>query len=441
MKKELNSILFIILGMVFNVSAQEVMNLPKAISTGLENNYDIEVADRFILIAENNDSWARAGRGPIIDLNGSFNNNLVNDNNPASFLQGTYYGGSLGTSLNVQWVLFSGGRIKIAKDRLGTLVDQEKLLKNTAIHDLLYNIYQQYYAVLFQQERKEVLQSSLDLSKSRLAYEQERRNFGATNSYNLIQFENAVISDSINLVNQTQSVEIAKRQLYNVLDIEGRGDYAFEDRLSIMPEEIEVERLRKILSEDNYTLKTLEMTAALNQINTKLEEANDRLSVSLSTSVGYNRNGFKFFAENENTGEPFPFIQSNRFNGNVAVNVAYNLYDGGVQKTNIQNAKIQEDIDQVNILAAKMELNNQLDMLIENYNLQKDQVFLADEQIQIASRNLEMTDERFKTGQVTSIDFRNVQVQFLNAAFNKVNTMYNLILAKSEIDYLVGRFN
>jgi len=441
MKKEISSIVLFLLGVVFNAPAQEVMNLPKAISIGLENNYDIKVADRFILIAENNDSWARAGRGPIIDLNGSFTNNLVNDNNPASFLQGTYYGGSLGTSLNVQWVLFSGGRIKIAKDRLGSLVEQEALFKNNAIHDLLFNIYQQYYAVIFQQERKEVLQSSLNLSKSRLAYEQERRNFGATNSYNLIQFENAVITDSINLVNQIQSIDVAKRQLYNILDLEGQADFRFEDRLSIMPEEIEVDRLRRVLSEENYTLKTLEMTAALNQINTKLEEANDRLSVSLSTSVGYNRNGFKFFAVNENTGEDFPFIQSNRFNGNVAVNLTYNLYDGGVQQTNIQNARIQEDIDQINILEAKTELNNQLDILIANYDLQRSQVFLADEQIQIASRNLDMTGERFKAGQVTSIDFRNVQVQFLNAAFNKVNTMYNLILAKSEIDYLVGRFN
>jgi outer membrane protein TolC len=100
-----------------------------------------------------------------------------------------------------------------------------------------------------------------------------------------------------------------------------------------------------------------------------------------------------------------------------------------------------EEIDQMNILESKAELNNQLDILMENYNLQRQQLFLADEQIQVAQRNLQMTEERFKAGQMTSIDFRNVQVQYLNAAFNKVNTMYNLILAKSEIDYLVGRFD
>ena len=95
----------------------------------------------------------------------------------------------------------------------------------------------------------------------------------------------------------------------------------------------------------------------------------------------------------------------------------------------------------MNILEAKAELNNQLDILIANYDLQRKQIILADQQIQVAQRNLQMTEERFKAGQVTSIDFRNVQVQFLSAAFNKVNTMYNLILAKSEIDYLVGRFD
>lgn len=424
-----------------NIKAQEDMSLQKSISIGLENNYDIKVADRYILIAENNDTWARAGKGPVVDLNGTFSNNFTNDNNPASFLQGTYYTGSLGASANLQWVIFSGGRIKIAKDQLGAFVDQEKLEKNVAVHDLMLTIYQQYYEVIFQQERLEVLESNLALSKTRLAYEEARRNYGATNSYNLIQFENAILDDSITLVNQLQSIEIAKRQLYNTLDMEGNQNYIFRDRLSTSVEEIDVARLRKIMSEENYTLKTLDMIASINQLNTKLEEANNRPTISFTSSIGANRNGFKFFADNPNTGEPFAFNQSNRFTGGVAVNLNYNLYDGGVREANIQNARILEDIDQMNILEAKAELNNQLDILIANYDLQRKQLILADQQIQVAQRNLQMTEERFKAGQVTSIDFRNVQVQFLSAAFNKVNTMYNLILAKSEIDYLVGRFD
>jgi outer membrane protein TolC len=424
-----------------SVIAQEEMTLQKAISVGLENNYDIKIADRYILIAENNNTWARAGKSPIIDLNGTFNNNLTNDNNPASFLQGTYYTGSLGGSFNLQWVIFSGGRIKIAKEQFGAFVDQEKLEKNVAIHELIFNIYQQYFDVLYQQERKQVLLSNLSLSKSRLSYEKSRRSYGATNSYNLIQFENAILNDSINLVNQLQSIEIAKRQLYNTLDIEGIQDFVFRDRLSTTTEEIEVASLRNILSEENYTIKTLDMIASINQLNTRLEEANNRPTISISSSIGANRNGFQFFADNPNTGEPFGFNQSNRFTGGVALNLNYNLYDGGVRKANIQNARIMEDIDQMNILEAKAELNNQLDILMANYNLQRQQLFLADEQIQVAQRNLQMTEERFKAGQMTSIDFRNVQVQYLNAAFNKVNTMYNLILAKSEIDYLVGRFD
>lgn len=421
--------------------AQEEMSLQKSISIGLENNYDIKVADRFILIAENNDTWARAGRGPVIDLNGTFSNNFTNDNNPASFLQGTYYTGSLGASANLQWVIFSGGRIKIAKEQFGAFVDQEKLAKNVAVHDLILTIYQQYYDVLFQQERKEVLESNLGLSKTRLAYEEARRKYGATNSYNLIQFENAILSDSITLVNQMQTVEIAKRQLYNTLDLEGNQGFIFRDQLSTTVEEIDVENLRNIMSEENYTLKTLNMISSINQLNTKFEETNNRPSISFSSSVGTNRNGFKFYADNPNTGEPFAFNQSNRFTGGVALNLSYNLYDGGVRDANIQNARITEDIDQLNILEAKAELNNQLDILIANYDLHRQQLFLANEQIQVAQRNLQMTEERFKAGQVTSIDFRNVQVQFLNAAFNKVNTLYNLILAKSEIDYLVGKFN
>ena len=422
------------------LSAQEQMTLEKAISIGLENNFGIKIADQYIQIAEQNNTWARAGKTPTVDLNGSFTNTFVNDNNPASFLQGSYYNGSLGATVDAQWVVYNGGRIKIAKDQLSMAVSQEKLSKDQNIHALLRTIYQQYYAVIFLQEQQLVLENNLKLSKDRLAYEATKKEFGASNSYNLLQFETAVLTDSTSMVSQMQNIEVAKRNLYNSLDMSNIVDYQFRERLSVLPEPIDEEKLQEVLSEENYTLKSLEMIASLNRLNTLLSEAARKPTVTLSGSVGLAENAFKFFADNPNTGEPFPLIWSTRFNGGLNARANWNLYDGGLRKTNIQTAKLQEEIDQMSLLEATAELNNQLDILISNYNNQRTLLQLSEEQINITNRNLEMTEERFKNGQLSSLDFRNVQTQSLNAAFNKVNAMYNLILTKSEIDFLVGKF-
>ncbi len=419
---------------------QQVMSLEKALSIGLENNFGIQIADKFIQIAENNNTWARAGKTPTVDLNGVFNNNLTTDNNPASFLQGTFYNGSLGATINANWVLYNGGRIKLNKDQLDLAVSQEKLNKSSDINLLFRTIYQQYYEVVFQQEQLAVLNQVLSLSQDRLAYETTKKEFGSSNAYNLLQFESAVLADTNAIVSQEQRVEVAKRNLNNTLDIDGYESHNYSDRLSINPEEIDIDKLKQVLSEENYTLKSLEMIATLNQLNTGIAKAANKPTVSVSGSVGFAENGFKFFADDPNTGDPFPFLWSNRITGGVNANLSWNLYDGGVRNDNIQSAKMQEEIDQLTILEAKAELNNQLDILIDNYYNQVALLQLTDRQIRITQQNLNITEERFKAGQLTSLDYRNVQNQYLNAAYSKVGAIYSLLITKSEIDFIVGIF-
>jgi len=437
---QMSKIIFFLL-LSYVISGQEIMTIEKAISIGLNNNYGIQIADKNIEIAEQNNTWARAGKTPTVDLVGSFTNNLVNDNNPASFIQGVYYSGSLSAGLNANWVVYNGGRIKINKEQLELAIDQQQLNKLTDINELFRNIYQQYYEVIFQKEQLEVLRQVARLSQDRLSYEETKKEFGASNSYNLIQFESAIIADSNAIVTQKQLIETAKRTLYNTLDLAEYKNYSFEERLSIVPEEIEGNKLKELMSEENYTLKSLQMIASINKLNTGLAKASRKPTISISGGITFAENGFKIFSDNPNSGDPFPFLLANRLSGNLNANLSYNLYDGGVRKDDIQSAQLQEEVDQLNIIQAKAELNNQLDILIANYKNQLEVLTLTDQQIQVANRNLEITEERFKSGQISSLDYRNVQNIYLNAAFAKVGSIYGLLITKSEIDFLVGLYS
>jgi len=432
----------ILIGLFTSVQfwAQESMTLPKAIAIGLENNFAIKISDKNIEIADNNNSWAMAGKTPTLDLNGTFSNSYTNDNNPASFLQGAFYNGSLGGTLDAQWLVLNGGRVRILKNQFESLADRERLSRDQQIHDLLRDIATQYYGVILQEERLEALREIFELSKDRFAYEQTKKEYGASNSYNLIQFKNNIVSDSTNLINQEIQIEITKRNFYQLLDMVDLVEYSFDEKLITLPETMDREALQEKLTEKNYTLKTLIILQGLSQLNSQLEESARKPTLAITGSLGFSENGFKFFADNPNTGDPFEFIFSNRFNARLSANLNWNLYDGGVIKTNIKNAKIQEEINQLSYLDAQAELSTQLDILLSNYNNQIELVKLSETQFSLSEENLLMTEERFKAGQVSSLDYRNVQNQLLNATFNKVNTVYQLILAKIDIDYLVGSF-
>jgi len=79
-------------------------------------------------------------------------------------------------------------------------------------------------------------------------------------------------------------------------------------------------------------------------------------------------------------------------------NVSLNLFDGGNRKASIQNAKR-------------------------------------------ATRNFGMTEERFKPRRVSSLSFRDVYSQLLATSFRENSAIFNLILTKSSIDFLVGKYD
>ncbi len=433
-------ILLLLAGMSLKMTAQEDMSLEKAISLGLEKNFQIKIDESNVRIAENNNTWGRAGRGVSVDLNGSATLSMTNDNNPASFLNGSYFVAGLGGSVDANWLVLSGGRVRIAKDQLDLFVEQQKQLQSVSAHNVIRDIIQAYYAVLLQQERLIVVEDLISLSKDRLAYEESKKEFGASNSFNLLQFQNAVLSDSVNIVSQHNQIDIAKRRLYSLLSISADENYQFSERLSVQVEDIDLEQLSLTLEEESPSIRSLMILEELNKLNTQLEQAARKPTLSINATAGLSEGYFKFFGDNPQTGAPLKGQFSNRMNIGLGANLNWNLTDGGVRSANIENAKINEEINQLDIMDARLQLTNQLHILAQNYKDQKDLLLLSEQQISLSEKNLAISEERFKLGQISSIDFRAIQTQYLNTAFNKVNAIFNLLISKSEIDWLVGVF-
>lgn len=432
---------WLILGLVVTSFAQEDLSLEGCYALALENNFQIKIDEANIKLATHNDSWARTGKYPTIDLNGTFNVNLVTDNNPASFLRGTYFAGGIGPSVDLQWLVFGGGRVGILKEQLSTLTLQQIAAASINVQEILRQVTLSYHNVLLQQEQLAVLQEVFRLSQDRLEYEEARQEFGASSSFQLLQFEEAVIADSTNVIRQRQAWQTAKRNLFALLLVDLSSPYEFSDRLSVVPEELDRSSLQTALSEDNPTIRSLIVAHQLDEINARLEETNKKPSFAFGASIGWTENYFKFFADDPNTGDQFPGVFSNRLNLGANASIGWNLYDGGLIKENIESAKMQAEIGQLEILRAEADLVNQLDILVENYRDELVLLELSDDQIRVSQDNLSISEERFRLGQINSFDYRAVQNQYLNAAFNKVNAIYNLLTTKTEIDWLVGAFN
>ena len=167
------------------------LSLADALSIGLEKNYQIRIAERNITTAEMSNTWGEAGLYPSIALNISNNNSIQdNTNNPATFFPGNIFSSSLQGSIDVNWTIFAGLRVKMTKERLELLEEQSMGNGLVVVENTVHSIILAYYNTLVQERKLTVLKEVMDYSGERVKYYQAKEDIGLNNSLDVLQFKN-----------------------------------------------------------------------------------------------------------------------------------------------------------------------------------------------------------------------------------------------------------
>jgi outer membrane protein TolC len=61
------------------------------------------------------------------------------------------------------------------------------------------------------------------------------------------------------------------------------------------------------------------------------------------------------------------------------------------------------------------------------------------ENLKSAELNLQIAEQKFDSGAISSFNFRDIQLVYLNAAFDKIQATYNLIDTEQAIKKLTGQ--
>jgi len=423
---------------------QESLSLSDAIQKGLENNYQIKIAEARKTIASNNDDWAIAGKYPSIDLTVNSQNNYRDLSNPAGPLTAA---NSLNTGITpgieASWVLFDGYRVQITKEQLE---QQEQLAEGNrklAVENTIQAVINAYYNALIQQEQLQVVAEVLELSRDRVEYQELRKDYGQSSTFDILQTQDAYLNDSTNYVTQQNNYAQAIRNLNLAMGVdEIETPYELTDALSYTAEDYALQDLQKQLLNNNQQLQNEFMNRELSVINTRLQQSEFRPSVQLQTGLTYNV-GISFgeqtlsFGENSTTNE-IPEIAAKTVQGFVNLSASYPLFDGGARRTRLDNAKKEELVAQLNINELKRNLNNQLANTLATYNTQKRLVEVTSQLVNNARRNLEIAEERFRGGLINSFDYRSIQVSYVNASQQRLTAIFNLKQTETELIRLIG---
>ncbi len=420
--------------------AQTNLSLSQAIEKGLQNNFQIQIAERDIEIAENSNDWGVAGKYPTLTFNINSNNSYTNRKDPAGFLiEQQVLSNGITPSLNLNWILFDGYRVQITKERLEKLETMSQNSAKITVENTIQDIILAYNNALLQAQQLAVIDTVMRLSRDRVEYQEIRKEFGQAGTFDLLQSQNAYLDDSTTYLIQLTNYENALRSLNQVMGEDDLSQlYRLTDRLEFNPQNYIFEDLQQRMLANNYQLNNLFLNRELAQVNTRLQESELKPSLSLNSGLSYGyalSNGSQQFL----TQDPRDINASSRtLTGNINLAFAYTIFDGNVRKINIQNAKLEEMISQLTIEDTKRMLNTQLANTLATYNNQKRLVEVTRLNVDNAQQNLNISEERFRGGLISSFDYRTVQLNYVNATQALLNAIYNLKVTETELTRLIG---
>jgi len=405
----------------------------EAIRLALENNFGIILATNDIEVAENNKGILNSGYLPTLSGNASAVYNR--DNIEAQFANGetNVLNGAesdrYNASVNLNYTLFDGlGRFYNYK-RLKEQYNLTELQARETIENTLLQLFTVYFEIARLTENNEILEETLRISQERITRANYQFDYGQNTKLDVLNAQVDVANDSINLINARQQLLNTKRDLNLILDNELAQVFEVDTTVNFI-NKLQISSFMEKAMENNVRILRNQSTIKINEYDVKVSKSGYLPTVGLTGTYGWNKN-------NNNAAA---FLATSISDGlSASVNLSWNLFDGGSTITRIKNSKIALENTEIQQRQVEQEVKRDIVNALGNYE-NRLQVYEIQQQNVITNQNnFERSKERFKLGQITSIEFRLAQINLINAQTNKNLAKYDAKIAELQLLQLTGQ--
>lgn len=415
-----------------SITAQKLVSVSEAIELALENNYGIKIISNNKEIAKNNASILNSGYLPTVSSSSGATFNR--DNLEAEFANGesTALNGAKSSrynaSINLNYTLFDGlGRYYDYK-RLKETYKLSELQARETIENTIAQLYVVYYNVAQVTENVAVLKKTLTISKDRITRADYQFEYGQGTMLNVLNAQVDINNDSINLINAKQLLVNTKRDLNvvlgNVISSEFSVDTTVDFKLNI-----EQNDLANKMKSNNVNLLQLDKNIMINTFIVKANKSGYLPSLGLTGSYGWNKgnnNAASFVAVSTNTG----------LSGGLSL--SWNLFDGGATATRVTNAKIELENRSLEKESMVIDIERNFKNAWDDYQNKLTIFQVQENNIITSTNNFNRTQEKYKLGQATSIEFRQAQLNLINSELNRNQAKYAAKIAELTVLQLSG---
>ncbi|MEM6316423.1 MAG: TolC family protein [Bacteroidota bacterium] len=426
-------------GVSSSVTAQsaKMLTLDQAIDIALANNFDVKIQDQSTILAEGNITKANAGYLPRVDAvaGGNYSNAFTEVDlrtfQPDPPMINLSEWGVETTNMNLglegQYTLWDGGRRRYRYQLLEGLSAIEKAKKQVVINGLIKGVSELYFEIVKLQNQVLILEENVAVQTEQIQKLEDRNSFGKVNKLAILQAEanrNTDLSsiDNIQLVRANLVADL-KDLIGDVSDTEYTLIAA--DALAPM---LSVEEVSTKLVANNPQLKLANAGIALAEIDQLLAKSALKPVLNSFANFGYlyQQNDVQQLAQLQNVGIT------------VGLTARYNLFDGGINKRNIENAQIKKDIEVLKLNQLSDNLVHQAKKELATQRMIQAQLARETTNLGIFEANYDKVNERYKIGQLPEITLREAQLALTNAKITIANLKADYQQSQMRLKQLMG---
>ncbi|MBO3115909.1 TolC family protein [Winogradskyella sp. DF17] len=436
--------LYIFVFATVSISAQDLLDKSEAIKLVLENNFGILVASNNVEIAKNNKGILNSGYLPSLSTSAGADYNKqttvtsfpgVIDPDTGSQRPDIEIAGAetqrYNAALSLGYTLFDGmGRFYNYK-RLKEEYNLTELQARETIENTIIQLFTVYYEIARLSQNTDILKETLRISRERLTRADYQFEYGQNSKLDVLNAQVDVANDSINLINIKQQLINTKRDLKVLLANQLQQDFQVDTTVAFIPELI-LDQYIKSAPQNNVTLLQNQSNIQLSEYDVKVSKSGYLPTVGLIGSYGWN--------ENRNPQSVFfPGNVSDTYNFSAGINLSWNLFDGGATSTRIQNSKIALDNQEIARDQIKMEVERDIANALGNYKNRLEVLEIQRQNVVTNKNNFNRSKERYNIGQITSLEFRQAQINLILAETNLNGAKYDAKLAELQLLQLTGQ--
>lgn len=393
--------------------------LKSLLETALQNNYGIRLARVDQQIAENQNTLGNAGFAPRVFMDGDYQYSVRESEQ--EFVSGDRQevsGGrstNLGAAVGVEWTVFDGFKMFAERDKLQTEALRSKTNTKYYVEQTVQDLALVYYQLMQGREMLEELRMVYKISQERFKLEQRRSKVGSGSALELYRAEINLNADSMQLVKYKADLRNFELEINRLIGTDLQNEILTGSDFNTNPG-MDTEAMFEEALTKNSDLSMVQLQQIIEEQNVKSQRGNLMPEVMLFGSYNFNRST-----------SDFGFLLSNRQLGpQVGVNLRFNLYDGGRERSALQNAKLQAESAEISVEEKKAEISTAYYTAKENFTSAKQQLALAEMNVRKADDLQKIALEQYRNGVITSLEFRQVQLEILQAKLQVIEAEFAL---------------